>query len=287
MNELKVNGTQKFMGIDIPIVEGGFGKDQKVILAKTVAEIHNQPLKKINQLIKDNIEEFEIGVDLLDLKSGYLESTEFLKGIMNKQSISNSTNIYLLSEQGYMLLVGFMKTEKAKEIRKKLRREYFTMRKVINSTEQLKATYLLAIYNGGQDAVTASKKLTEIEVEEAKKPLIEKNDTLNTENDLLAQKNLEWADRPLINSIIRAYAASIGGNFGKAWNDFKKELLYKHSINLNSRITNYLNTSGKKTKPKTLDMLDDSELSSAISTAVSLCRENEVDIDYLLNNKTS
>ena len=287
MNELKVNGTQKFMGIDIPIVEGGFGKDQKVILAKTIAEIHNQPLKKINQLIKDNIEEFEIGVDLLDLKSGYLESTEFLKGIMNKQSISNSTNIYLLSEQGYMLLVGFMKTEKAKEIRKKLRREYFTMRKVINSTEQLKATYLLAIYNGGQDAVTASKKLTEIEVEEAKKPLIEKNDTLNTENDLLAQKNLEWADRPLINSIIRAYAASIGGNFGKAWNDFKKELLYKHSINLNSRITNYLNTSGKKTKPKTLDMLDDSELSSAISTAVSLCRENEVDIDYLLNNKAS
>ena len=287
MNELKVNGTQKFMGIDIPIVEGGFGKDQKVILAKTIAEIHNQPLKKINQLIKDNIEEFEIGVDLLDLKSGYLESTEFLKGIMNKQSISNSTNIYLLSEQGYMLLVGFMKTDKAKEIRKKLRREYFTMRKVINSTEQLKATYLLAIYNGGQDAVTASKKLTEIEVEEAKKPLIEKNDTLNTENDLLAQKNLEWADRPLINSIIRAYAASIGGNFGKAWNDFKKELLYKHSINLNARITNYLNTSGKKTKPKTLDMLDDSELSSAISTAVSLCRENEVDIDYLLNNKAS
>lgn len=287
MNELKVNGTQKFMGIDIPIVEGGFGKDQKVILAKTIAEIHNQPLKKINQLIKDNIEEFEIGVDLLDLKSGYLESTEFLKGIMNKQSISNSTNIYLLSEQGYMLLVSFMKTEKAKEIRKKLRREYFTMRKVINSTEQLKATYLLAIYNGGQDAVTASKKLTEIEVEEAKKPLIEKNDTLNTENDLLAQKNLEWADRPLINSIIRAYAASIGGNFGKAWNDFKKELLYKHSINLNARITNYLNTSGKKTKPKTLDMLDDSELSSAISTAVSLCRENEVDIDYLLNNKAS
>ena len=26
MNELKVNGTQKFMGIDIPIVEGGLVK---------------------------------------------------------------------------------------------------------------------------------------------------------------------------------------------------------------------------------------------------------------------
>lgn len=114
-----------------------------------------------------------------------------------------------------------------------------------------------------------------------------KNSALNNENDLLAQKNLEWADRPLINALVRAYATSVGNNFAKAWNDFKKELLYKHSINLNSRITNYLNTSGKKTKPKTLDMLDDSEISSAISTIVSLCRENEVDIDYLLNNQAS
>ena len=114
-----------------------------------------------------------------------------------------------------------------------------------------------------------------------------KNSALNNENDLLSQKNLEWADRPLINALVRAYATSVGNNFAKAWNDFKKELLYKHSINLNSRITNYLNTSGKKTKPKTLDMLDDSEISSAISTIVSLCRENEVDIDYLLNNQAS
>lgn len=111
-----------------------------------------------------------------------------------------------------------------------------------------------------------------------------KNKVLSNENDLLVQKNLEWADRPLINSLVRAYAASIG-DFGKAWNAFKKELLYKHGINLNARITNYLNTSGKKTKPKTLNMIDDSELPSAISTAVSMCRENDVDIDDLLNNK--
>ena len=287
MNELKVNGTQKFMGIDIPIVEGGFGDSCKVILTKTIAEIHEMKVKEVNKLINSNIDEFEFGVDILDLKTGDYKEPVLESGILTRAEYGNSNNIYLLSEQGYMLLVGFMKTEKAKEVRKKLRREYFSMRQIINSNDQLKATYLLTIYNGGQDAIIASKKLTEIEVEEAKKPLIEKNDSLNNENDLLAQKNLEWADRPLINSIIRAYAASIGGNFGKAWNDFKKELLYKHSINLNLRITNYLNASGKKTKPKTLDMLDDSELSSAISTAVSLCRENEVDIDYLLNNKAS
>ena len=108
---------------------------------------------------------------------------------------------------------------------------------------------------------------------------------LSNENDLLAQKNLKWADRPLINSLVRAYAKSVGGDFAKAWNCFKKELMYKHSINLNSRITNYLNTSGKKTKPKTLDMLEDFELPNAISTIVSMCRENDVVIDELIANQ--
>ena len=57
MNELKNNGTQIFMGIEIPIIEGGFGENQKVILAKTISQIHGQPLKKINQLINENIDE--------------------------------------------------------------------------------------------------------------------------------------------------------------------------------------------------------------------------------------
>ena len=177
-NELKINGTQKFMGIDIPVIEGGFAEKQKVILAKTVAEIHNQPLKKINQLINDNIDEFEFGVDILDLKSGYLESTEFLEDIMSKQSIANSSYIYLLSEQGYMLLVGFMKTEKSKDIRKNLRREYFSMRQELNEIKQKKATLLLKIYDGGQNAILASKQLTEIEVKEATAPLIAENNVM-------------------------------------------------------------------------------------------------------------
>lgn len=118
-------------------------------------------------------------------------------------------------------------------------------------------------------------------IEEKQKKII----SLMHENDLLVQKNLEWADRPLINALVRSYAVSIGNNFGKAWKEFKKELLYRHSINLNSRITNYLNTSGKRTKPKTLDMLDDSEIPSALSTVVAMCKENEVNIDGILNNK--
>lgn len=112
-----------------------------------------------------------------------------------------------------------------------------------------------------------------------------KINTLENENDLLSQETLEWADRPLINSIIRRYANCLGGNFAKAWVNFKKELLYKHSINLNTRITAYLNDTGKKTKPKTLQMLDDSELPCAVSTAVALCRENNVDISDIIQKR--
>lgn len=170
MNELKVKGTQDFMGKEIPVVEGGFGESQKVILAKTIAKIHEVELKEINRLINNNIDEFEEKIDILDLKNnGDYQAPLHELGFSNRD-ISISKNIYLLSEQGYMALVMLMRTEKAKEIRKQLRQEYFAMREIINSDEQLKAKLLLDIYNGGQEGVVASKQLAELE----KKPLLEK-----------------------------------------------------------------------------------------------------------------
>lgn len=173
MNELQVKGTQSFLGKEIPVIEGGFGENQKVMLAKTIAEIHETRLLDVNAKINEHLDEFEIGVDLLDLKNSNENLVPLLNGIYTKQSIANSKNIYLLSEQGYMLLVGFMKTEKAKEIRKQLRREYFAMREVINSNEQLKAKLLLEIYNGGQEGIIATRELVELE----KKPLLETIET--------------------------------------------------------------------------------------------------------------
>lgn len=57
---MTVLGTQKFMGIDIPVIEGGFGENQKVILAKTVAEIHGVKVKEFNKLINNNIDELKL-----------------------------------------------------------------------------------------------------------------------------------------------------------------------------------------------------------------------------------
>lgn len=170
MMELQVKGTQSFMGKEIPVIEGGFGEGKKVILAKTIAEIHEMNLGKINQLINNNIDEFEDGIDILDLKLNDTYKVSLQELNFSNRDITISKNIYLLSEQGYIALVMLMRTEKAKEIRKQLRREYFAMREIINSDEQLKAKLLLDIYNGGQEGIVASKELAKLE----KKPLLEK-----------------------------------------------------------------------------------------------------------------
>ena len=178
MKELMVKGTQEFLGMEIPVIEGGFGKDQKVILAKTIAEIHGVEMKRVNELINRNIDEFEFGVDILDLKTTVAENDRAILVDLefSNRDISISKNIYLLSEQGYMLLVGFMKTEKAKEIRKQLRREYFAMREIINSNEQLKAMALLKALEGAttEERLQGIGQYTEFKVQEATTPLLEK-----------------------------------------------------------------------------------------------------------------
>ena len=111
-----------------------------------------------------------------------------------------------------------------------------------------------------------------------------KIDTLTTINEVLTTDILSWADRPLVNALVRRYAGyACDGNFGSAWIEFKKELLYKYSININARITTYHNKTGKKTPPKTLDMISDDEVLSALKTIVSLCDAKKIDISDLLN----
>lgn len=130
--EIEVTGVQEFLGKEMPVIEGGFGEGEKVVLAKTISEIHEVELRKINELINNNIDEFEEGIDILDLKGN--EDFAILakdNGFYTQNALNASSNIYLLSEQGYHALVSLMRTEKSKEIRKQLRREYFSMRKAI------------------------------------------------------------------------------------------------------------------------------------------------------------
>lgn len=149
MAKLSLKGKQEFLGMEIPVLYGGFGDNQKVILASTIADIHNMDLGHINELINNNLEEFEFGVDILDIKSAIVcnDSRKLSEYGLSSRQVNASKNIYLLSEQGYMALVNLMKNQLARDIRKQLRREYFSMKDAImqQQGQALPTDYLTAL----------------------------------------------------------------------------------------------------------------------------------------------
>lgn len=243
MNKLQILGKQEFMGKEIPVIEGGFGEGKRCLTDKTIAEIHNQPTREIRRRINDNIKRFKEYIDFIDLK-GVGESHTLASLGYAKQSITQAEHIYLLSERGYAKLIKIMDTDLAWEIHDKLIDEYFTMRKVINSLEQQKANLLLDIYNGGQNGVLASKQLVELEVEEAKKPLIKENKKLTTEIEhkegviVGLVKDIDLATkRQRIKQIINHNA---NGRFPERYNLLYKEFQDKYHIDLQRRMDNLI-----------------------------------------------
>lgn len=142
MNELRVSGSQKFMGKEIPVIAGGFGEKEKCVSDKTVAEIHKMEVWNIRARITDNIKRFKDGIDYIDMKQrlyqtktsekehAYETSTlELLQSLgYAKQSITQAEHIYILSERGYAKLIKIMDTDLAWEIHDKLMDEYFRMK---------------------------------------------------------------------------------------------------------------------------------------------------------------
>lgn len=138
MNEIMVTGKQKFMGLDIPVVLGGFGEGKKCISDKTIAEIHNQPVPEIRRRITDNIKRFEIRKDALDLKVVHQAHDKIVMGESHdnlllelgytQMQISKAEHIYILSERGYAKLIKIMDTDLAWEVHDKLMDEYFALR---------------------------------------------------------------------------------------------------------------------------------------------------------------
>jgi prophage antirepressor len=184
-----------------------------------------------------------------------------------------------LTEDGLYEVLMQSRKPIAKQFKKRVKEILKTIRKsggYVNNAEKMVDTYFSDI---PKEQKTIIQGLL-VGIEEKQKKI----NVLTAENDLLTQKTLEWADRPIINSLVRAYAHSIGDDYATAWREFKKELLYRYGINLNSRKTAHLNNGGKKAK-KTLDFINNDELSQAISTAVAMCRNNNVDISDIMQKK--
>ena len=269
MELIKINGTKEINGKSVKVVEGGFGENQKCILASDIALQHDLRLDKINTLINNNINRFNNN----DLKD-FLKPSEGLRDFAKENGLitnNRTKNIFLLSERGYTKLVAMMdnSNDKKWEVMDSIIEEYFRMREIIQQQQyKLPTNFKEAL-------------LMLVEAEEEKEKLLLENETISIEKRLLSGEVFSWANRNLINALVRRYAK---GDFGSAWTEYKKNLLYSHSININSRITNYLNKTGKRTKPKTLDMLDDSEIPNAIATIISMCNEENIDISDVIKH---
>lgn len=129
MTNLAILGQTSLCGVSVPNIYGGFGDDRKAMLAKAVAELHGVELKAVNQNINRNRGRFIDGVHVLDLKNSVTLSDPLLTaGIMSKQSIANSENIYLLSERGYVRLLKIMDDDTAWEKWDIIEAEYFGLK---------------------------------------------------------------------------------------------------------------------------------------------------------------
>lgn len=253
-NEIKVINEQEVLGRDFKIY-GDF--ENPLFLAKDVAEWigHSNVTDMVSRVDNDEVTKFNLG------------------GLQGECNFLTEDGLYEVLMQSRKPIAKQFK-KKVKEILKTLR----TKGGYVSNVELMVNTYFS---NLPDDQKFLVKSLFE-NVEAVQK----ENSILSAKNELLVTDTLTWADRPLLNSLVRRYAGFVcNGEFGIAWVEFKKEILYKYSININSRITNYLNKTGKKTKPKTLEMLSDDELVDALKTIVSMCENKKVDISDLIVKK--
>ena len=254
MNEIKVLNEQEVLGKQFKV----YGTpEEPLFLAKDVAEWLDlsNTTDMVSRVDEDEVTKLNLGG---------------LQGECN-----------FLTENGLYEVLMQSRKPIAKQFKKEVKNILKTIRKTggyVNNAEKMVDVYFSDIPD--EQKVIIQGLLVGIEEKQ------NKIKTLSVENDLLSQKVLEWGDRPLINAIVRAYGHGIGDDYKTAWRDFKKELLYRYSINLNSRKTAHLNNGGNK-KKGTLDFLNDDELPQAISTAVAMCREYKIDISDIIEKKVS
>ncbi len=129
MNNLTIQGKTTVCGIEVLKVAGGFGSDKPAMLAKTVAELHDMDLKHVNEAINNNRSKFRVGIDVIDLKNSVDQIDPLLQaGVLSKQSIANSQNIYILSRIGYSKLLKIFNDDLAWDKYEQILDEYFEMK---------------------------------------------------------------------------------------------------------------------------------------------------------------
>lgn len=102
--------------------------------------------------------------------------------------------------------------------------------------------------------------------------LEETNQSLDTENKILAEEVLTWADRDKLNKGIRTLSLTTKIHYGKMYNELYRELSYKHHINLKNR--------GDKTPY--IQYIKESEWKQVMSTFTAMCRKYGTTVEKMI-----
>lgn len=201
---VKVNGLVNIYGMKFHDIEGGFGEGKKSMLVKDIADIHNRPFGKINELINNNRNRFNDLIDIIDLKANPFEGLGYLELGFSKQAFNQSNNIYLLSERGYSKLLKILEDDFAWEQYDKLVDGYFNMREQVNS---------------GQAKALTTEELLELQFKYAKEVKAEVIELKEDFKDLRDNLPLLGVDCDEITSLIKKVCTRVTGYGTPAYKD--------------------------------------------------------------------
>ena len=201
---VKVNGLVNIYGMKFHDIEGGFGEGKKSMLVKDIADIHNRPFGKINELINNNRNRFNDLIDIIDLKANPFEGLGYLELGFSKQAFNQSNNIYLLSERGYSKLLKILEDDFAWKQYDKLVDGYFNMREQVNS---------------GQAKALTTEELLELQFKYAKEVKAEVIELKEDFKDLRDNLPLLGVDCDEITSLIKKVCTRVTGYGTPAYKD--------------------------------------------------------------------
>ena len=152
-----------------------------------------------------------------------------------KDASGKTNKCYECTKLGCDILANKMTGEKGILFTARYVKKFNEMEKTINSNDQLKSQLLLSIYNGGQDGILAAKQLTDLEVQEATKPLYRE---INHKEDVIVGlvEDIDLATkRQRIKQIINHNA---NGRFSERYGLLYKEFQDKYHIDIKRRMNN-------------------------------------------------
>lgn len=244
----------------------------ELMTVKQVADFYEVDVDAVQRIYQRHKEEFdEDGTvikkqsDFLSGQNGQLEKTEYSKGIMT--CVFKNGIVFNVPNRGVkafplraVLRIGMLLRDSAiaREVRTQLlniEEKTDIATKTSDVDEEL--SILMGISKGILDGDASKIAFGVSDLVRFKNRHIEK---LQNDNKILAAETLTWADRSKLNAGIRKLASETGINFSKLWEQFYKELQYKHGMNVTQR--------GKRPY---IQHIKENEWGNAMATFAAMC----------------